>query len=60
MFKGTGTPKLVNCMHACMYSYIISLYVCKQSGVDPGFPEGGSESGVYIGGRANPSVVSLK
>ena len=30
------------------------------SGVDPGFSEGGSESGVHIGGGANPSIVSLK
>ena len=27
---------------------------------DPGFSEGGSESGVDIEGGANPSIVSLK
>ena len=30
------------------------------AGVDPGFSEGGSESGVDIEGGANPSIVSLK
>ena len=30
------------------------------AGADPGFSEGGSESGAYIEGRANPSIVSLK
>ena len=29
-------------------------------GADPGFSEGGSESGVDIEGGANPSIVSLK
>ena len=27
---------------------------------DPGFSEGGSESGVDIGSGANPNIVSLK
>ena len=30
------------------------------TGADPGFPEGGSESGVDIGGGANSSIASLK
>ena len=31
-----------------------------RTGADPGFFEGGSESGVDIEGGANPSIVSLK
>ena len=31
-----------------------------KSGADPGFSEGGSESGVDIEGGAKPSIVSLK
>ena len=37
-----------------------SYKILFSSGVDPGFSEGGSESGVDIEGGANPIIVSLK
>ena len=44
----------------CLLSSLLVLIHASTAGADPGFSEGGSESGVYIGGGANPSVVSLK
>ena len=52
-----------------MYYYILvtftfymlpTLRIIYITGADPGFSEGGSESGVDIEGGANPSIVSLK